>query len=343
MSQAEFSVNLPFYGNITDTHPFYRKDIYSEEGNVYQNDSAYWLFAHTNYLARGNRAKYGMPIQAYWRAYELKLYEDQKDIEKELLRLYSEKSPETAAKFITAYTMDVADKAFAKAEKLHDALVKHIEARSGDLFVISDDPLAPPEKIAAKAMTEEEKIVAEILLGPGFNAVDTKTANVAVSSIPAAEAPETKNYDVIAPSATLDVTVQQSNGALKVAYNADLSSADLKALTANGKTRGESVLDDVRENLSIIWAPAPEAAPETLVGPGPDALVSFSKATDGGFLTLYPTSGGGAHITLNYFLADGEGRGRIAKNLLFVRDGKTDGKLSGSIWLAVAKSARRSL
>ncbi|MDR1965648.1 MAG: hypothetical protein LBQ36_02955, partial [Synergistaceae bacterium] len=177
--------------------------------NVYQNDSAYWLFAHTNYLARGNRAKYGMPIQAYWRAYELKLYEDQKDRARELLRLYAEKNPEAAAKFITAYTMDVADKAFAKAERLHDALVKHIEASSGDLFVISDDPLAPPEKIVAKAMTEREKIVAEKLLGPGFNTVDPKTANVAFSSIPSAEAPDTKNYDFIAPSTTLDVTVQE--------------------------------------------------------------------------------------------------------------------------------------
>jgi hypothetical protein len=74
----------------------------------------------------------------------------------------------------------------------------------------------------------------------------------------------------------------------------------------------------------------------------PDALVSFSKAVDSGFLTLYPTSGGGAHITLNYFLADGKGSGRIAGNLLFVRDGKTDGKLSGSIRLAVAGQARRS-
>jgi hypothetical protein len=312
---------------------------------VYQNDSAYWLFAHTNYLARGNRAKYGLPIQAYWRAYELKLYEDQKGIEKELLRLYSEKSPEAAAKFITAYTMDVADKAFAKAEKLHDALVKHIETRSGDLFVISDDPLAPPEKIAAKAMTEEEKIVAEKLLGPGFNALDPKTANanVAVSSIPVAKAPKTENYDFITPSTTVDVTVQESNGALKVVYNADLSSADLKALTANSKTQGAAALDNARENLSIIWAPTPEAAPKTLIGPGPDALVSFSKATDSGFLTLYPTSDDGANITLNYFLVDGEGTGRIAENLLFVKDGKTDGKLSGSIWLAVAGSARRSL
>jgi dipeptidase len=135
MSPSETSVNLPFYGNITEMHPFYTKKVTKNE---YQNDSAFWLFSHTGILARSNRASYALPIKAYWMEYERKLYEEQPEVEAQLLKLYAQ-DPKTAEKYINDYTTSIAAKTFKKAEEIHDALVEHIKLRSGDLFVVPVD------------------------------------------------------------------------------------------------------------------------------------------------------------------------------------------------------------
>jgi dipeptidase len=138
MGAAESSVNIPFYGNITDTHPFYRKDIKLAEDNVYQPDSAFWLFADTGILARSNRRQYAKPIKDYWRAYELKMYDDLAAVETEMMKLHAT-DPKAAARLITDYTLQVSERTFKKAEEIHDALAEHIKLRSGDLFVVPAD------------------------------------------------------------------------------------------------------------------------------------------------------------------------------------------------------------
>jgi dipeptidase len=139
MGAAEQGVNIPFYGNITTTHPYYQKDVLNSAENHYQTDNAYWLFSATGKMARSNREKYSEPLKAYWRAYELELYNDLPDVEAEMMRLYAT-NPAAAAEFITDYTLEVSEKTFKKAEMIHDALEAHIATRPGELFVIADDP-----------------------------------------------------------------------------------------------------------------------------------------------------------------------------------------------------------
>ena len=105
----------------------------------YNPNSAYLIFAHLGYLARGDRTNYGKPIKEFWRNYEMKLYEDQeKVIEPEILRLYKIDKA-ASAKFATDYTIAVADRAFRAAIKIHDALVAHMAAAPNTLFAIPAD------------------------------------------------------------------------------------------------------------------------------------------------------------------------------------------------------------
>ena len=155
MSAAEQGVYLPFYGNITDTHPKLKFNVTEPNATTssggtsliptYDPNSAQKIFAHLGYLARGDRKNYIAPIQAFWRAYELKLYEEQeKVVEPELLRLYA-KDPAEAAKYITDYTIEMSDKAINAAEKIHDALVAHIAANPNTLFVIPAELVEPDD------------------------------------------------------------------------------------------------------------------------------------------------------------------------------------------------------
>jgi len=147
IGQAETCVYLPYYGNITDTHPKMKYNITAVNTETtgiglnlkspYNPNSAAQIFHHTAYLARGDRKNYVKPIQEFWRAYELALYEEtDKVVEPELLRLYKEVSPAASAKYITDYTIAVTDQALNAAMKLHDALEAHIAANPFTLFKV---------------------------------------------------------------------------------------------------------------------------------------------------------------------------------------------------------------
>jgi dipeptidase len=147
IGQAETCVYLPYYGNITDTHPKMKHDITAlntattglgiNSKSVYNPDSAAQIFHHTGFLARGDRKNYVKPIQEFWRAYELKLYEEtEKIVEPELLRLHKEVSPAASAKYVTDYTIAVTDQALNAAIRVHDALEAHIAAAPFTLFKV---------------------------------------------------------------------------------------------------------------------------------------------------------------------------------------------------------------
>lgn len=133
--QTEHSVNLPLYGNINDTHPAYKKDV---PYRAYDPESAFWIFREVSYLARSNRKQYGRPIHDYWRAYETKLYNDQTAITKELLERHNA-DPKDASQWITEYTIATSQAAMNRAGLFRKALLKHIDTRSGDLFVVPGD------------------------------------------------------------------------------------------------------------------------------------------------------------------------------------------------------------
>ena|GEM_PF-1266817 len=135
--QPEHSVNLPFYGNVNDTHPAYKKLV---PFRAYDPESAFWIFRELSYLARSNRTQYGKSVHAYWRAYETKLFNEQAAITKELIERYN-KDPKDAANWITDYTFATSQAAMNRAGLIRKALLSHIATNSGDVFVIPSDTI----------------------------------------------------------------------------------------------------------------------------------------------------------------------------------------------------------
>jgi dipeptidase len=135
--QPEFSMNLPFYGNMNDTHPAYKKLTIS---HAYDPESAFWIFREVSYLARSNRAKYGKPINAYYHAYEKRLFAEQEGITKELIERYN-KDRKDAAEWITDYLFATQQAAMNRAGLIRKELVKHMATKSGDLFVVPSDTI----------------------------------------------------------------------------------------------------------------------------------------------------------------------------------------------------------
>ena len=118
MANAEHSVYLPFYGNITDTFAPYK--VNNEQ---YTPDSFYWLMRTINVFSALNRDMYGKNIRGYWKAYEQKLIKEQKDKDAEIARLYNQKGASAAAKYATKLGTDQAADVFAKAQKIYTELV----------------------------------------------------------------------------------------------------------------------------------------------------------------------------------------------------------------------------
>jgi hypothetical protein len=115
------------------------------------------IFARIGYMARGNRTYYVKPIQEFWRAHELKLYNDQNEyIEPELLKQYK-KNPKAAAESITDYTKAVSDATFRAAIIILDALKKHIATNPDTLFVVPASAGVAMEEAHALAPAYVEK------------------------------------------------------------------------------------------------------------------------------------------------------------------------------------------
>ncbi|MCL1875870.1 MAG: C69 family dipeptidase [Synergistaceae bacterium] len=133
--QPEHSVNLPFYGNINDTHPAYKKFVGQR---AYDPESAFWIFRDLTQLARSNRKMYGQPIRTYWHNLEKKLYAEQEAVTQELIARHKA-DPKDAAEWITDYTIATAQAAMNRAGLFRKALLKHIDTNSGDLFVVPSD------------------------------------------------------------------------------------------------------------------------------------------------------------------------------------------------------------
>ena len=333
MGQAETCVSLPFYGNITDTHPKHKFDVTTANSatsgigtngiSPYNPDSASQIFHSTAYLARGDRKNYVAPIQAFWRAYELKLYDDQeKVIEPEILRLYKEVSPAASAKFATDYTIAVADRAFRAAMKIHDALVAHIAAAPNTLFAIPAELLEPTVNDSALLTPNAEDLKAAGEAKSGLNLLTRDDGNVKISSVgtllPAQVSEHYKsNVSGLAAEVTLKPEqVAANQTAAKLLYEVELKGIDFAAYGG---------LHNFVNKLKFV------TSNKTLVGPS-DALVSFADAVNKGIATVTLTADG-TIITLEYILADGPGDSGVYNNKLVIFDGDADEVLNSSIWV----------
>ena len=338
MAASETSVNLPFYGNITDTHPRHKFNITAANtettGNgvntipPYDPNSGYSIFSRTGFLARGDRKNYVAPIQAFWRAYELKLYEDQeKVIEPELLRLYNE-SPEDAAKFITDYTIEVADRAFRAAEKIHDSLVAHIATAPNTLFAIPAELIEPTiNETALRTPTDDDKKAVEGAMGIGHSLLTRDDGNVQVNSVSAGDAPDVDGYMFNQPGNAVNIALKPEQAAAK---------QTAAKMLYEVKLDDSESLDNLKKNLAFVMSVGGETL--KLVGPDSDALLSFSDALAIGIAALTLTSDG-VIVALEYILVDGPGNSGIYNNRLVVCDGVPDDALNGSIWIGLAASS----
>jgi dipeptidase len=343
MGQAETCVSLPFYGNITDTHPKHKFDVRTANtattGNglnsisPYNPDSASQIFHSTAYLARGDRKNYVAPIQAFWRAYELKLYEDQeKIIEPEILRLYNDVSKEASAKFATDYTMAVADRAFRAAMKIHGALVEHIAAAPNTLFKIPEELLEPTvNDTDLRTPTDEDKKAVDKAMGSSHALLTRDEGNVKVQSASASSAPSVAGYDFNLPGAKVEITlkpeqVAANQNAAKMLYEVEITGDAYNVFGGN--------VEKLKKNLALVMSVDGKAL--KLVGPD-GALISFADALEKGIATLTLTSNG-AIVTLEYILVDGTGFTGLYYDRLVVCDGDEDGVLNGSIWIATPTS-----
>ncbi len=125
MGNAEHSVYLPTYGNITDTHEAYKSSALN-----YSPDCAYWIFRSVATLAELNREKFGASVREYWTQYQQNLIDNQEQIDKKILELYA-KSPKEAAEYATKQGILIADDAMKKANIIYEELMTYIAAEGG--------------------------------------------------------------------------------------------------------------------------------------------------------------------------------------------------------------------
>ncbi|MGM9613229.1 MAG: dipeptidase, partial [Butyricicoccus sp.] len=87
MSRAEFSVYLPYYGNLlTDTSEIFQTEYLPwiddieevlDDEDFPAETSAYWVFAALNDLCDNDRERYGTNVKLFWENYQKKLIEQQ--------------------------------------------------------------------------------------------------------------------------------------------------------------------------------------------------------------------------------------------------------------------------
>ena len=128
MSRAEFSVYLPYYGNlITDTSDIFKTE-YSGDGaknieDILDNDdfpaetSAYWVFTAINDLCDNDRERYGANVKLYWEKYQEALIEQQAAVDAQMAKV-AEETPELLEEKATALAKAVSEEAFQNAKSI---------------------------------------------------------------------------------------------------------------------------------------------------------------------------------------------------------------------------------
>ena len=347
------SVNLPFYGNINDTHPAYKK-LVSFRG--YDPESAYWIFRDLSYLARSNRALYGLPIHEYWHNYEKKLYAEQEAVTKELIERYNN-DPADAASWITDYTIATAQAAMNRAGLFRKALMEHIAGRPGELFVVPDDSIAftsgtfeihPTGGYAiltgsdiadvANTLGISEWTISAAQLRLPYDVNDPATLQKYTPVLYTTEElssghPESLGDATVLPIpgirvyGNLDVPKINGGGNLvKVRYTAELQDAVYAEF-------GNSVANVTRAfSLHAMLPGYPDGV--ELVGPG--GLISLADAVKTGKAWVIGDAKR-ATVMIDFYLYDDAGTpafGNGAK--IVVPDGSTDGILdTGKLWAAI--------
>lgn len=346
--QPEHSVNLPFYGNINDTHPAYKKNV---TYRAYDPESAFWIFREVSYLARANRKMYGHAVHDYWHAYEKKLYAEQESVTKELIQKYKA-NPKDAAEWITNYTFAAAQAAMNRAGVIRSALVKHMAANPDSIFVVPSDSIPfingtfdiHPTAGTANLSSADIYDAASIL------GISEWTVHPACLKLPSPypaqkytpilyTTEEVGNLDFLNKAAVLPIP--------GVKVYANLASTDLSAgnlvkvrYTAELQGKAYSMFDNSVENVKNMFSlyaslPGYENGVELA---GPNGLVKLSDAVKTGKAWVIGDKNR-ATVMIDFYLYDDAGSPAYgAGGKIVVPDGKTDGILNTGVLFAAKQT-----
>lgn len=152
MSRAEFSVYLPYYGNLlTDTSDIFKTE-YSGNGakeieeilddaDFPDETSAYWVFTAINDLCDNDRERYGANVKLYWEKYQEALIEQQAIVDADMAKV-AEETPELLEEKATSLAKAVSEEAFENAKSILTELRAFIaKDEAGELT--EDDVFTP--------------------------------------------------------------------------------------------------------------------------------------------------------------------------------------------------------
>ncbi|MDL2315379.1 C69 family dipeptidase [Bacteroidales bacterium OttesenSCG-928-C19] len=113
------SIYVPIYSGVTDLPSQYKTD-----GRVtgFSKDAAWWAFNRVGILASRRWGNSRTDVEAVWKPFQKEMFDKQKEIEAEALKLYNPKNPKKTKEFLTKYTDDRANEALKKAWNLGDDL-----------------------------------------------------------------------------------------------------------------------------------------------------------------------------------------------------------------------------
>lgn len=113
------SIYIPVYCSVTDLPASYKTP---GRPNGFTRESAWWAFNRMGTLTAQRWGDMRHDVDAVWNPMQEVLFEKQKNIEAEALKLYNNKKPQKTIEFLTKYSNDWGTKVVDEAWKLGDFL-----------------------------------------------------------------------------------------------------------------------------------------------------------------------------------------------------------------------------
>lgn len=185
MGPAEFSVYLPFYGNlVTDTiEEYYTLDASSYNNANPDANNVYWVFRELYAQCAGttaaDRARWGDGVKAFWEAYQKSLIEQQANVDAFMLDVLNKYGTECAQEAATELSMKISEDVYGYAKQILAELKAFKTAGTAGDFIPS--LLGTPAETANYAPTIVEITGPDyVVSGPGATASYT----VSVKNMP---------------------------------------------------------------------------------------------------------------------------------------------------------------
>ncbi len=113
------SIYVPIYCSVTDLPSSYKTP---GRVNGFTRESAWWAFNRMGTLAAQRWGDMRHDVNGTWNPMQKDLFENQKSIEEDALKLYNKKKPQKTVEFLNKYTNDCGELVVEEAWKLGDFL-----------------------------------------------------------------------------------------------------------------------------------------------------------------------------------------------------------------------------